>query len=139
MSQNKNNTLLATLQQHVPYYLAKYVEWYMAPADQRIPWEELAQCDLNYKQKPEGIKSPEFAEQNWLPRKDVQDALQAYIKYFKKTNLTKLYMSMYEKAMTGDVRAADWVVKFSESEFFDEKQDDINNFLDGVHIKGIQK
>ena len=126
-------TLMSVLQDNVPYYLAKYVEWYMTPADKREPWDSLCTCD---KRLFEG-KTPEWAEKNWLSRSDVQDAMQAYLKYFKKQRLTQLYQSMYDKAMEGDVRAADWVVKFSESSFFDESADEINDFLSGINIKGL--
>lgn len=128
-----DKTLMGVLQDNVPYYLAKYVEWYMTPADKREPWDSLCTCS---KQMYDG-KTPEWAEKNWLSRSDVQDAMQAYIKYFKKQRLTQLYQSMYDKAMEGDVRAADWVVKFSESAFFDESTDEINDFLSGVNIKGL--
>ena len=132
MAQDK--TLINVLQECVPYYLAKYVEWYMSPEDKRESWDSLCTC---HKQMYEG-KTPEWAEKNWLIRSDVQDAMQAYCKYFKKSKLTKLYQSMYEKAMEGDVRAADWVVKFSESAFFDESSDEVNDFLSGINIKGME-
>lgn len=95
---------------------------------------------MGYKSKLEGCKykSPEFAEENWLPRSDVQEALQAYLKYFKKQNLTMLYQSMLSKAMDGDVRAADWVVKFSDSDFFNESNSEVNDFLSGVNIPGLE-
>lgn len=120
-----DKTLLGVLQEHVPYDVAKYVEWYMTPEDKRDEF-------------PLKDKTPEWAEKNWLTRSDVQDAMQAHCKYFKKQKLTQLYQSMYDKAMNGDVRAADWVVKFSESAFFDESTDEINDFLSGINIKGLE-
>lgn len=129
-----DKTLLGVLQESVPNYLAKYVEWYMTPEDKRDSWQSLSACN---KQMYEG-KTPEWAEKNWLSRADVQDAMQAYCKYFKKQRLTQLYQSMYNKAMDGDVRAADWVVKFSDSSFFDESTDEINDFLTGINIKGLE-
>ena len=132
-------TVVGTLQEYVPYYLAKYVDWYMTPEDKRCSWEDLAKCDINYKTKTGEIKTPEFAEENWLPRQDVQEAMQAYLKYFKKQNLTMLYQSMLKKAMNGDVKAADWVVKFSEGEFFNDEHDEVNDFLSGINIPGLEK
>ena len=131
MAQEK--TLMGVLQNCVPYYLAKYVEWYMTPENKRESWDSLSTCE---RRLYEG-KTPEWAERNWLIRSDVQDAMQAYVKYFKKQRLTALYQSMYDKAMEGDVRAADWVVKFSESAFFDESSDEIDDFLSGINIKGL--
>lgn len=135
----RTNTVIGALQEYVPYYLAKYVEWYMTPENKRCSWEELSKCDLNFKTKAGELKTPEFAEENWLPRQDVQEAMQAYLKYFKKQNLTMLYTSMMKKAMAGDVKAADWIVKFSESEFFDDGHDEVNDFLSGINIPGLEK
>ena len=129
-----DKTLMGVLQEYVPYYLAKYVDWYMTPKEKRESWESLATCD----KKNFSDKTEEFAEKTWLSRTDVQDAMQAYCKYFRKQKLTQLYQSMYNKAMDGDVRAADWVVKFSESSFFDESTDEINDFLSGINIKGLE-
>jgi hypothetical protein len=132
-------TVVGALQEYVPYYLAKYVDWYMTPEDRRCAWEDLAKCDVNFKTKEGTIKTPEFAEENWLQRQDVQEAIQAYLKYFKKLNLTMLYQNMLNKALAGDVKAADWVVKFSESEFFNDEHDEVNDFLSGINIPGLQK
>ena len=139
MANTKVKTVIGTLQEYVPYYLAKYVEWYMTPEHKRIPWDDLATCDLIFKAKDGSIKTQEFAEDNWLPRQDVQEAMQAYLKYFKRQNLTMLYQSMLTKAMSGDVKAADWIVKFSESEFFNDGHDEVNDFLNGIKIPGLEK
>ena len=134
-----NKTVVNTLQDYVPYYLAKYVEWYMIPEDKRCPWDELCKCDWAFKATDGTNKTEEFAEENWLQRKDVQEAMQAYLKYFKTQNLTMLYQSMLKKAMAGDVKAADWVVKFSEGEFFKDEHDEVNDFLNGINIPGLEK
>lgn len=139
MANLKVKTVVGTLQEYVPYYLAKYVEWYMTPEDKRCPWEQLVTCDINFKTKSGEVKTEQFAEENWLPRQDVQEAMQAYLKYFKKQKLTMLYQSMFNKAMSGDVKAADWIVKFSESEFFDDGHDEVNDFLSGINIPGLEK
>ncbi len=132
-------TIIGTLQDYVPYYLARYVDWYMTPADKRQPWEDLCKCDQAYSDKKGGFRTPEYCEDNWLPRQDVQEAMQAYLKYFKKQNLTMLYQSMLKKAMDGDVKAADWIVKFSEGEFFNDTHDEVNDFLNGIKIPGLEK
>lgn len=139
MANMNTKTLIGTLQEHVPYYLAKFVDWYMTPENKRCPWEELARCDVNFKAKDGTFKTPEFAEENWLPRQDVQEAMQAYLRYFKKQNLTMLYQNMLKKALQGDVKAADWIVKFSESEFFSDGHDEVNEFLSNINIPGLQK
>lgn len=130
-------TVVGALQEYVPYYLAKYVEWYMTPENKRCAWDELCKCDASFRNK-EGNKTVEWAEDNWLPRQDVQEAMQAYLKYFKKQKLTMLYQSMYNKAMSGDVKAADWVVKFSDSDFFNDSHDEVNDFLDGIDIPALK-
>ena len=66
-------TIIGTLQDYVPYYLARYVDWYMTPADKRQPWEDLCKCDQAYSDKKGGFRTPEYCEDNWLPRQDVQE------------------------------------------------------------------
>lgn len=129
-----NKTVVNTLQDYVPYYLAKFVEWYMSPEDKRCAWDDLCRCDVNFRSTDGTNKTQEFAEENWLQRKDVQEAMQAYLKYYKIQNLSMLYQNMYRKAMSGDVKAADWVVKFSDSDFFNDENDAVNDFLNNLNI-----
>jgi hypothetical protein len=53
-------------------------------------------------------------------------------------NMTKLYESMLAKAMDGDTRAAAWVQSFLESDYFNDADDEINDFLNGINIKGLK-
>lgn len=132
-------SVLTVLNKYVPEYLAKFVEWYMTPEDKREPWENLATYNVNFKHKNTGkMKSIQFAEENWLPRADVQKAMQAYLKFFKTQNMTMLYKTMLDKAMNGDIKAADWVVKFSESSFFDDSDDEIDMFLSDINIPALK-
>lgn len=127
------NTLMGALEECVPEYVAKYIVWYMSPEDKRESWDSFKECDEIWCKYTE-----EDAELEYISRPDVQDAMQVYCKFYKRHNLMQLYQSMYKKAMNGDVRAADWVVKFSESDFFDESADEINDFLSGINIKGLE-
>ena len=52
---------------------------------------------------------------------------------------TQLYDAMRQKAMEGDIRAADWIMKFYDSDYFDEKNDEIDDFLNGVNIDALKK
>ena len=71
-------------------------------------------------------------------REDAQRGLQVYQKHMKLFNLTRLYDAMLEKAMQGDTRAATWVESFTKSDYFDESQDEIDNFLSGINIPGMK-
>lgn len=133
-----NNTLIEYLKQFVPYYLAKYIEWYMTPENKRMAWDDLVTCDPLYKSKTGGYKTPEFCEENWLPRADVQNGIRQYLKFFKTADMAKLYKSMMNKALGGDTKAADWVCKFAESSFFDDGQDEMDAFLAGVNIPALK-
>ena len=53
-------------------------------------------------------------------------------------NLNKLYDSMLEKALDGDINAAKWVENFMKSDFFDDSVDEIDEFLSGINIPGLK-
>ncbi len=61
-----------------------------------------------------------------------------YEKHMKKYKMLELYNSMYDKAMTGDTNAAKWVESFSNSKFFDESADEIDNFMNEVNIPALK-
>lgn len=133
-----NNSLIEYLRQFVPYYMARFVEWEMTEPENRIPWDDLCKCDQNYRTSSGENKSQQWCEDTWMQRADVQNAIKQYLKFFRTYDLAKLYRSMYQKALSGDVRAADWVVKFADSTFFNDGEDEINAFLNGVNIPCIK-
>ena len=42
------------------------------------------------------------------------------------------------KALKGDVNAARWVESFAKSDYFKESEDEIDAFLSGVSIPGLE-
>ena len=48
--------------------------------------------------------------------------------------LLDIYDKMYNKALDGDVRCADWVNNFYKSDFFGDDEDDLQRLLKGVEI-----
>lgn len=126
------------MQDYVPYYIAKYLVWYFTDKDERESWEDLCKCDINFKSKDGENKTEQFAKENWLTREDSQKAIQVYMKHMRTYNLSKIYYKMLDKAMTGDTNAAKWVENFSNSDFFDETEDEINSYLDGINIPSLK-
>ena len=107
---------------------ARFLKYYYMPADERPSWDEYKTCCTTL------MRMDYESCLKWLDREDIQRAMQIYRKYHKLGDLTKLYESMYAKALRGDTRAADWVLKFMDSEYFDESSDEINDFLNGINI-----
>lgn len=140
-----NNTVLQKMQEIVPYYIAKYVEWYLTDKNDRCTWDELCKCDINYriKTKNDGwtgeYKTEEFAKDNWLTREDTQKAIQIYMKHMKTYNTMQIYQKMMKKALEGDVNAAKYIDSFHNSDFFDESTDELNDFLNTVKIPALKK
>lgn len=96
-------------------------------------------CDGQDKEDYERIKSyindfdMDKALDTYLERDDVKQAIEYVTKSQKDMNLIKIYNAMVNKALSGDTNSANWVVKFSESDFFGNKKsliDDIVNDLD---------
>lgn len=140
MATNKENTVISKLQKTgLPYYLCKYVDWYMTAPDERVKWEELCRCDMNYSTKQGQYKTEQFARDNWLTRTDVQEGIIVWLSHMKTLNTLKIYQTMFDKAMSGDVQAAKWVEDFHNSKFFKEEHDEIDEFLNNISLKKAKK
>lgn len=51
MAKSKDKTLLQKMQEICPYHIAKYVQWYLSDQKKRCKWDELCQCDMQFKSK----------------------------------------------------------------------------------------
>lgn len=131
-------TVLQKMCDAAPYYIAKYIEWYMTDAAEREPWEKLCECDQNFRSKDGTNKTEKFAKDNWLSRDDAQKCIQIYMKHMKVINTMKIYQKMMEKALGGDVNAAKYIEGFHASDFFDESTDEIDEFLNRVNIPKLK-
>ncbi|WP_244835238.1 hypothetical protein [Clostridium sp. BJN0001] len=76
-----------------------------------------------------------WAIKNYLEREDVQRAMIEITKLNKDFNLVQIYNKMLENALKGDVNSANWIVKFSESEFFDKKVNEVQNIIDKLDLE----
>jgi len=74
----------------------------------------------------------------WLLEEDVQEAVKAYLKNQRVFKMLEIYDSMLKKALSGDVKSAEWVEKFFKSDFFKgDEVDEIDEYLDGIDIPGL--
>lgn len=64
----------------------------------------------------------------------MQDAILYVTKFQKDLNLVKIYNSMMKKAIEGDTNAATWIIKFSESDFFDNKEDKLKKLTSRLKL-----
>ncbi|MBW6410968.1 hypothetical protein [Clostridium weizhouense] len=103
-----------------------FVKWYLDGAKEN-EWDNVSKnigvkCTYD-----EGIK-------NYLDREDIQKALIEVTKLQKDFNLVQIYNKMLEKALEGDVNSANWIVKFSESDFFGDKLNELEQLMEGVSL-----
>ncbi len=126
-------TVIQKLEEVTTPAIARFIVYYYTPEDKRKSWDEFKTChDL--------IKKRTYDEcLEWLTREDAQRGMQVYQKHMKLFNMTRLYDSMLDKAMNGDVNAAKWVESFTHSDYFDESADEIDSYLNGVNIPGLKK
>lgn len=105
--------------------LRPFVRWYADGADPK---------------EYEGIKSylndvdMKFALDTYLEREDVKNAITLTVKNQAELNLVKVYQAMLSKALDGDVNSANWLVKFSESKFFRDKKNIIDELVEGFDL-----
>lgn len=135
----KERTLSQVLEDVMPRYLASYLIWHYSDENKRCTWEELCRTDTNFKTNTGAIKTEEFAEQNWLPRTDVQKGMILYLKYMKNYNTMKVYQSMLKKALEGDVNACKYIDTINQSDLLTDKNDKWDDFMKGVNINGIEQ
>lgn len=133
MGQLRTESIQQKLQKIVPKYIANFILWYYTPEEKRKPFEEFMPYEPNVKGK-----SLEDCEE-WLTREDSIQAIREYHKHMKDYNLMQLYESMLGKAIKGDVNAAKWVETFSNSDFFNDTTDEIDEFMKNVNIAGLKK
>lgn len=97
-------------------------------------------CDGADPKEYEGIKSylndvdMKFALDTYLEREDVKKAITLTVKNQAELNLVKVYQAMLSKALEGDVNSANWLVKFSESKFFKDKKNIIDELVEGFDL-----
>lgn len=138
MAKNKDKTLLQKMQEICPYHIAKYVQWYLSDQKKRCKWDELCQCDMQFKSKDGTNKTEEFCENNWLIRDDVQKAIKIYMKNMRTLNTMQIYQKMMNKALNGDVNAAKYVENFHNSDFFEDSEDELDVLLSGINIPALK-
>lgn len=103
-----------------------FIKWYLN-GQKEDDWQQVQQVMCIDKDSKWGIKT-------YLEREDVQRALIEITKLNKDFNLVQIYNKMLEKALDGDVNSANWIVKFSESDFFGTKTNELDNIINGLNL-----
>jgi hypothetical protein len=103
-----------------------FIKWYLN-GQKEDEWQQVQQVMCIDKDSKWGIKT-------YLEREDVQRALIEITKLNKDFNLVQIYNKMLEKALDGDVNSANWIVKFSESDFFGTKTNELDNIINGLNL-----
>lgn len=76
-----------------------------------------------------------FAMENYLKRDDVIRCLADYQKRQKDMDFMKLYNTMLKKALDGDTKSADWILKAQDNDFFKTKSKSaIDNLIEGLDV-----
>ena len=135
---NDSLPVLQKMQEICPYHIAKYVQWYLSDKKKRCKWDELCQCDMQFKSKDGTNKTEEFCENNWLIRDDAQKAIKIYMKNMRTLNTMQIYQKMMNKALNGDVNAAKYVENFHNSDFFEDSEDELDVLLSGINIPALK-
>ncbi len=107
--------------------LWSFIKWYLN-GKKPEEWKSV-QTTLGISQ------TSEWAIKTYLEREDVQRAMIEITKLNKDFNLVQIYNAMLENALKGDVNSANWIVKFSESDFFKNKKDELDNLIEGLNLE----
>lgn len=104
----------------------KFWEWYVVDNKDMDKWEGVQsyiERDL------------EYATKYYTMREDFQRATVEYTKLRKDYNLVQIYNKMLQQALEGNVSSANWVVNFSQSDFFSKKQNEIDKLIEGFDME----
>ncbi|MFR1377659.1 MAG: hypothetical protein ACLSTJ_01695 [Clostridium neonatale] len=107
----------------VPKY-KYFVKWYLdgAKKEEFKKWDNLSD-------------NMQFALENYTYRKDVQKCIVDYYKRNRDMDFVKLYKKMLDKALDGDTKSADWILKAQDNEFFKVKSKSaVEQLIDGLNI-----
>jgi hypothetical protein len=132
MGQARCESIQTKLEKIVPKYVAKFILWYNTPEDKRCDFKDLMPYEPSIKNKTLDDAM------EWLSREDAQEAQKEYVKHMRTKNMLNVYNAMYEKALQGDVNAAKWLETFSNSNFFEDAQNDIDDFMNEVNIPALK-
>lgn len=105
-------------------WLRYFVDWYLKGAKKEDfqKWGTLSD-DIDY------------CMENYLKRNDVVSCIADFTKRQKDMNFVKLYNKMLAKALDGDGKSADWILKAQESDFFKTKSKSaIDNIIEGLDV-----
>lgn len=106
--------------------LWSFIKWYLdgqKPQD----WKSV-QTTLGITQ------TSEWAIKNYMEREDVQKAMIEITKLNKDFNLIQIYNTMLAKALEGDINSANFILKFSESDFFEAKSSALDDLIGGLSL-----
>lgn len=109
-----------------------FVKWYVD-----TPTKDRTKENYNKNCKNNSIVEFETVMGTWLCEDDVQITIKEYMKKQKNIKMLNMYDAMYEKALNGDVKSAEWVEKFYKSDFFENEEDEIDDYLSGINIPGL--
>lgn len=121
-----DKTPLQKLKEIVPNKISYFVVWYCKSENEREDFK-------TYSKKNLGGVTLETA-MGYLDREDVQKAIKYWVGKDTTLDMVKLYKSMYQKAMGGDVQAFNSISKFIDGGFFKNKSDELEELLKGSDI-----
>lgn len=124
---------IADIQQNIKVNSKKksyFVRWYV----------DSDKSKKNYNEKIKNLCQVEYetAMNKWLYDEDVQESIKQYLKSIRNIKILDIYNSMYQKAIEkGDVNSAKWCEQFFKSDFFENGEDEIDNYLEGINIPAL--
>lgn len=71
----------------------------------------------------------------YLDDKDVQEILKANYKKKSTVRMLEIYDNMLRKALDGDVKSAEWIEKFNNSNFFKGDKTEIDKIIEGLQVE----
>ena len=130
MKKTVNNDIKKIIKSNVNK-ICYFVKWYV----------DSDRSEKSYNDEIKGMTQVEYdtAMNDWLEREDVQEAIKAYLNQVKSLKMFDIYNAMYSKAVNkGDVNSAKWCEQFFKSDFFKNGEDEVNEYLSGINIPGLQ-
>ncbi len=126
MAKPRDLTPWQKLLELVPEQKAYFIRWYLDDESTREKFDD-------YSKKNIGGKTLDLC-MSWLMDNNVQKGIKFWMGLIEQVNMIKLYKEMYKKALGGSTDAANWIVKFKDSGYFNDTESEISLLLKGVDI-----
>jgi hypothetical protein len=114
---------------------SNFVRWYCQPKEDREKdiknWEQVSKSKFHGKQLDTVLE--------WRFETNVQKGIKFWKKLLLVDDILNIYESMLDKALGGDVQAANWIRAFKDDKFFNDGESEFEKLMRSAKLYGNEE